>query len=137
VYGEGKVTVEEVVGTLLAEHGQTVGVAEIGTGGQLSARWAACPSAAQVFRGAIHLAEAEQTEPIEALAQLARTRAAATWGLALHINLQAETNPIQLAVTNGVIAETRAIGYGGPPALIPVWASTMAINLLRATVLKG
>jgi len=134
IYGEGRDTVEAVVARLLIERGQTVAVAEAGSGGQLSARLAAVPQAAQFFRGGSLITTAGK--PAEELAQSVRAEWDADWGLSLCVNLQAGADQIQLALVGAVPAEIRAMGYAGPPASVAIWASTSAINLLRQTLLQ-
>ncbi len=134
IYGEGKETVEAVVARLLIERGQTIAVAEAGSGGQLSARLAAVPQAAQFFRGGSLITAVGK--PVDELAQSVRAEWDADWGLSLCVNLQAGADQIQLALVGAVPAEIRAMGYAGPPASVAIWASTSAINLLRQTLLQ-
>jgi nicotinamide-nucleotide amidase len=53
VYGEGDVTMEEVVGKLLAEKGQTLGVAEACSGGLVSHRLTNVPGCSAYFQGTV------------------------------------------------------------------------------------
>ena len=132
IYGEGAETVEGVVGRLLAARGMTVAVAEAGARGQLVARLAALPEAAQVFVGG---------EPMPDSADLAqeaarvRAERKAHWGLALRVATPPEGARIEIALTDGQQPETRSLGYGGHPASAPLWASTAALNLLRLKLL--
>ena len=135
IYGEGKETVEAVGARWLAERGQTVAVAEAGSGGQLSARLAATPQAAQIFRGGSIIA-AEVQKPSVELAQGVRAERGADWGLSLSIDLQAGANQIEIALVGAAPAETRSLGYAGPPASVHIWASTSALNLVRQTLMK-
>jgi nicotinamide-nucleotide amidase len=134
IYGEGKDTVEAVVARLLTERGQTVAVAEAGSGGQLSARLAATSQAAQIFQGG-SLIPVACTTPVMELAQSVRAERGADWGLSLCVDTQASANQIQMALVGGAPAETRLMGYAGPPASVALWASTSALNLLRQTLL--
>ncbi len=135
IYGEGSETVEAVVGRMLAGRGLTVAAAEFGTGGQLAGRLAVIPQAAQVFRGGSVNGSAAG---IQAAAEAARVRQErqADWGLCVHLNAQPESLQIDIALTDGQTSEARSLGYGGPPALLPLWASTAALNLLRLELLK-
>jgi nicotinamide-nucleotide amidase len=136
IYGEGQVSVEEVVARLLAEHGQTVASAEMGTRGHLAQRLQAVSDAAAVVRG---LEQIELAAPAATLAQAARTRAgqAATWGLGVLLAPNpagGHTLEIALAGENGV--EVQALGYGGHPELAIHWAATTAVNLLRLALTR-
>jgi nicotinamide-nucleotide amidase len=135
IYGEGKETVEAVVARLLAEHGQTVAVAEAGTGGQLSARLAATGQGAQIFYGGSILTAACTTPAME-LAHSVRAERSAVWGLGLCLDPQASDHQIQIALVGAAPEETRLMGYAGPPASLALWASTSALNLLRQTLLR-
>jgi nicotinamide-nucleotide amidase len=134
IYGEGQDTVEAVVARWLAERGQTVAVAEAGSGGRLSARLAATPEAAQIFRGGT-IVTAPACPAVE-LAQNVCAERGADWGLSLCVNLQAGADHIQIALVGAAPAETRALGYAGPPASAAIWASTSALNLLRQTLMR-
>lgn len=135
IYGEGRTTVEEVVAQLLIERGQTVAVAEFGTGGHLSGRLAALAQAGPVFRGG---SVAGSTTGVIVAAEAARVRAEkdSVWGVSVHLNSSAESPSIEIALTDGQRHEHRTFGYGGPPSLLPIWASTAALNLLRLELLK-
>jgi len=134
IYGEGKETVEAVVARLLAERGQTVAVAEAGTGGQLSARLAATGQATQIFYGG-SIVTAACTTPATELAHNVRSERAADWGLSLCLDPQASDHQIQIALVGTAPEESRLMGYAGPPASLALWASTSALNLLRQTLL--
>jgi nicotinamide-nucleotide amidase len=53
VYGEGDVTMEDVVGTLLTQHGKTVAFAESCSGGLVSHRLTNVPGSSAYFHGAV------------------------------------------------------------------------------------
>ena len=53
VYGEGKDTMESVVGRLLTEHGQTVATAESCTGGLIAERFTDVPGSSGYFLGGV------------------------------------------------------------------------------------
>jgi molybdopterin-biosynthesis enzyme MoeA-like protein len=130
VYGEGKESLEEVVGRLLAEHEQTLMIAEAGANGQLAARLAAMQSAqtTPVYRGRLaHRPTPESPFPAEIMAD---------WAVSLNVHQTDEAITLHMAIKHGGEMETRSLGYGGPPTLAPTWASTAALNLLRLALLK-
>jgi nicotinamide-nucleotide amidase len=53
VYGEGDVTMEEVVGRLLKEHGKTLGIAEAVSGGLVTHRLTNVPGCSAYFQGTV------------------------------------------------------------------------------------
>ncbi len=136
IYGVGKESVEAVVAELLAERGQTLAVAEAGSGGQLSARLAATAQAAAVFLGGQVDPASPNASALE-MAQAARARHNAHWGLGLSVNLQADDNQIQIAVASANGTETQTRGYAGPSASAALWASTNALNMLRVALGKA
>jgi nicotinamide-nucleotide amidase len=136
IYGEGQVSIEDVVVKLLAERGQTVAAVESGTRANLAQRLQAVDGAAAVVRG---------VEPLDTpgvavdLAQAVRSRAGreADWGLAVLVAPTPDggmTLDIALAGVNGVEAHT--LGYGGHPELAIKWAATSALNLLRLALTR-
>ncbi len=135
IYGEGKQTVEDVVAQRLASVGHTVAVTEFGTAGQLSGRFAALPTGGAIFHGG---AVAASTPAIDLAAEVARIRTerGATWGLGVHLHQASASPTLDIALTDGIITETRQLGYGGPPSLVPTWAGTSALNLLRLQLLR-
>jgi competence/damage-inducible protein CinA-like protein len=139
IYGEGKETVEEAAGRLLAERGMTVAVAESGARGQLAARLAAAPGAERFFLGGEPLSQNVkgplQEAELVAEAERVRMERGAHWGLALSV-VAAEGAHIEIALTDGHQPETRSPSYGGHPAYAPLWASTAALNLLRLRLLR-
>jgi len=52
------------------------------------------------------------------------------------LNTQPDAPQTEIVLTDGLKNERRTFGYGGPPALLPTWASTAAFNLLRLELLK-
>ncbi len=146
IYGEGKETLEEVVGRLLIERRQTVAFSEFGSD-RLAQRLRALPNRFDFLRGDTtgpnHLSPGDFGFPISALDLAKGAREApkaddgkADWGIGLIVNLEDAVEPVRVAVTNTHITETRSTGYGGPPALAATWASTTALNLLRLALLK-
>ncbi len=134
IYGEGKETVEGVVTRLLAERGQTLAVAEAGSGGQLSARLAATPQARSVFRGGNIAAPQGEVSAAE-LARSVRAEHDADWGLGLYLPPPGEAGQVQLALVGPADSDSRNLGYAGPPASATLWGSTSALNLLRLKLL--
>lgn len=131
VYGEGKETLEEVVGRALAERGQTLVVAETGAGGRLAARLTAMQNTQPltVFRGALpHTPTPEGPLPAEWPGD---------WAVSLSVTPTDETSVLHITLQHDSQVETRSLSYGGPPALAPTWASTTALNLLRLALLKA
>jgi competence/damage-inducible protein CinA-like protein len=131
IYGEGKQTLEEVVGQMLAERGLTLAVSESGTHGALNARLAVLPVAAHIYRGARPLPDS--TSPADQAARL-RDDLDATFGVAVRVDSQAEKQ-IEIALADDHATDARAFGYGGPPALLGQWAGTSSLNLLRLKLL--
>ena len=134
IFAEGQASLEEVVTNLLAERGLSLAVAEAGSDGRLNARLAVLPLAAQVYRGALPLADGHA--PAEAAA-LVRAERGAGFGLAVRVTRAADQQTIEIALADGRTAETRTQGYGGPPAYLGQWASTAGLNLLRLRLLRG
>ncbi len=134
IYGEGSVTVEDVVARLLAECGQTLATAETGTGGQLAQRLQATPEAATVVRA---FETVDFTQTAIALAQSTRARSGADWGIGVTVAPREDGGlslDIALAGANGL--EAHSLGYGGHPELAIRWAATSALNLLRLALLR-
>lgn len=130
VYGEGKATLEEVVGHALAERGQTLVVVEAGTGGRLAARLTAMQNtlALSVFRGPLaHTPTPEAPLPAEWPGD---------WAVSLNVAPTDEASVMQITLQHGDQVDTRSLGYGGPPAMAATWASTTALNLLRLALIK-
>lgn len=137
IYGEGKETLEEVVGRQLAARAQTIAVAEAGTGGQIAARLAALPASPDVFRGG-QLAAPHPALSAEEMARTIRRTQAADWGLALVLTPHGQGGwQAQIALAHAAGAQTHRLGYGGPPASAPLWASTQALNWLRLKLLEA
>lgn len=130
IYGEGKQTLEEVVGYVLAERGQTLVVAEAGTGGRLAARLTAMQNtlARSVFRGPLaHIPTLEAPLPAEWPAD---------WAVSLNVIPADEASVLHITLEHTSQHDTRSLSYGGPPALATTWASTAALNLLWLALLK-
>ena len=135
VYGEGKETLEEVVGRQLAARSQTIAVAEAGTGGQVAARLSAVPASPQFFRGG-SLAAPDPALSAEQLAQEVRRAPNADWGLGLVLAPREKGYQAQIALAWAKKVKTHTLGYGGPPASAPLWAGTQALNWLRLKLLE-
>jgi competence/damage-inducible protein CinA-like protein len=136
IYAEGKLEVEEVAARLLADSGQTVAVAEAGTGGDVAARLGRTPEASQVLRGAI--AVEIPPDDVTALAVSARENAgsAADWGLGVIIDLANEPPRLKVALAGAGGVSQETFGFGGHPALAIRWVGTAALNLLRLALLR-
>jgi hypothetical protein len=136
VYAEGKAEIEEVSARLLAEAGQTVAVAEAGTGGEVAARLGRTAEAGQVLRGAI--AVENPPDDVSALAISARENVGATadWGLGIIVDIASEPArlTVALAGASGVTQET--YGFGGHPGLVIRWVGTAALNMLRLALMR-
>ncbi|MEP7355987.1 MAG: CinA family nicotinamide mononucleotide deamidase-related protein [Anaerolineales bacterium] len=136
IYAEGKTEVEEVTARLLAAAGQTVAVAEAGTGSDVAKRLGRTPEAGQVLRATM----AVDTPPddIGALASAARETAgaAADWGLGVMVDLASDPPRLKVALAgaSGVTQET--FGFGGHPGLAVRWVGTAALNMLRLALMR-
>lgn len=131
VYGEGKQTLEEVVGLALAERGQTLVVAEAGTGGRLAARLTAMQNtlALAVFRGPlVHTPTPATPLPAEWLGD---------WAVSVCVVPTDEASTLHITLQHDDHVDTRTLGYGGPPAMAATWASTTALNLLRLALMTA
>jgi nicotinamide-nucleotide amidase len=136
VYAEGKLEVEEVAARLLADSGQTLAVAEAGTGGDVAARLGRTPEASQVLRGAT--AVENLSDDVTALAVAARENAgsAADWGLGVIVDLASEPPRLKVALAGAGGVSQETFGFGGHPGLAVRWVGTAALNLLRLALLS-
>lgn len=136
IYAEGKTEIEEVVARLLAERGQTVAIAECGTGGDVAARLGLAPDAARVVRGAI--SQPDPAEDVQALALSARENvgAMADWGLGIILDLNIEHPRLEVALAGPTAVTREIMGFGGHPALAVRWVGTAALNMLRLALLR-
>ncbi len=130
IYGVDGETIDQVVGQLLTTRGLRLGVAEAGTSGNLNARLAVLPTAASFYAGASPLAALED---LGAAAERVRAAQQAHVGVAVRVYQGAgakDPRGLEWAVSDASGTETQRSGYGGPPASLPVWASTAILNLL-------
>jgi competence/damage-inducible protein CinA-like protein len=136
IYAEGQVSVEAVVGQMLAGRGETVAVGEAGTGGDLAQRLAAIPDAAQVFEGGQLAPPAESDATSAARLAAGALETGATWGLGIVVSLPPKDVRLEVALAGPNGTETQTLGFGGHPELAVRWAGTAALNLLRVSLLK-
>ena len=127
IYGEGATTVESAIFALLAECGETLAVAETGTGGLLAARLMALPDSAKVFRGMLPLdgdVEAEAARTLDAC------------GTDWCITIVAQKDSVEIAVACREGVYRHKTGYAGPPADMPQWVTTVALSQLRRRLVR-
>lgn len=135
IYGEGDVSIEEVVVGLLAGRGQTVAAVEHGTRGHLAQRLQAVPGSDAEVKGVESWEEAGLASD---LAQAARQRPGqeADWGLAVLVAPKDGGMSLDIALAGAGGVEAHALGYGGHPELAIRWAATSALNLLRLALVR-
>jgi len=134
IYGEGKVTIEEVLSNLLSERKHTLAVSEVGTQGALTARLATVPNAAQVFRGG-EMPPAEASTTPQALAEKLRAERATDWAVGVVVTPKPDGGQhIDIAIVGPQRVVTRSFGFGSAPALVGVWAATSAFNVARLEI---
>jgi nicotinamide-nucleotide amidase len=159
VWGHDDDTLDGVVHRLLANRGQTVGVAESLTGGLLAARLTERPGSSATFRGGLvvyatelkhalagvpeavldqHGAVSEQTALV--LAEGARTRLGADWGIGVTGVAgpdEQEGHPVGtvfMAVAGPAGHQVLARRLPGDRERIRLWTVTSALDLLRRTL---
>lgn len=134
IYAEEKISLEAAVAQLLARHGHTLAVAEAGNQGQLNARLAVLPEAAQVYRGAAVL---EADQPLAMAAAHLRQERGAALGLALRVTATPEEKRIEVALDDGRRPLAHTQTYGGALTNLTQWATTVALNQVRLWVMRG
>lgn len=130
IYGVDGETIDLAVGRLLLERGIRLGLAEAGTDGKLNARFAVLPMAAEVYAGGGPLSPDETPA---AAAERVRAARLAHVGVSVRVfqgSSPQEPRGLELAISDAAGTEAQRSGYGGPPANLPLWASTAALNLL-------
>lgn len=130
IYGVDREVIDQVVGRLLEASHRRIAIAEYGTLGQLNARLAVIPMAAAVFAGAAPLSA---DEDLATAAERLRASHGAHIGLALRVFQGAgpmDPRGLEYAISDTSGADTQRFGYGGPPASLPIWATTAMLNML-------
>ncbi len=130
IYGQNGETIDQVVGRTLQARGYRLGIAESGAAGQLNARLAVLPMAADVYAGAAPLGA---DEDLALAAERIRASQQAHVGVALRVYQGAspmDPRGLELAISDSTGTDTQRSGYGGPPASLPLWSSTLILNLL-------
>jgi hypothetical protein len=119
--------VEAAIFSLLARRGQTLAVAETGTGGLLAARLTALSDPARVFRGLLPF-----DGEVGGEAERARDECGTDWGIAILAGK--ERIEIALASQEGIARHQS--GYAGPPGDMPQWVTTVALSQLRRRLVQ-
>jgi hypothetical protein len=136
VFGVDEQTLEDVVLALLAARGEQLVVVEGGTGGRLAARLAESDQGRGVFRGGQIKSAAEMITDGD-LEKLARQTAAdlrVACCLACAVTIQDKEIEVDVGQWLAGGGDSWRRGFGGHPALAPEWASTLALNALRAAL---
>lgn len=136
IFGVDEQTLEGVVLALLAARGQQLAVVEGGTGGRLAARLAEADQGQGVFRGGQIKSAAEMIAggDLEKLAQQTAADLRASCGLACAVTVQDQEIKVYAGQWLNGGGHSWQRGFGGHPALAPEWASTLALNALRAAL---
>ncbi len=151
IYGEGTETVEEVLLSLMKEKGLTLALAEAGTEGLTGERLAGAMHSEQVVRRMVHGADWGELatelglpgavdvplgDRAEEAAEEVRQAAGTSVGLAVLSELNDEGWPtMAIALSTDSGKQSRERGYGGPPEHLITWASTLALDRLRRSLL--
>ena len=154
-YGEEEEELEDVVARLLLERGQTVAVAEWGTGGLVSQWLARTPAASAVFAGGMVLsslpqlqhmlgaldignAAADDSVVATAAAEAARRRAGADYGIGIAAFPSEMNGPnAHVCVSIAAPERTRRLRFSAAthPAIRQALAAKRALNALRLILL--
>ena len=163
VYGTGDQEIEQVVGALLAERGQTLSVAESCTGGQIAGRITDVAGSSAYFeRGIVaysnrskvdllgvreevlHRAGAVSKDVAEAMAEGVRARAGTTFGLSTTGiagpaggTAQKPVGLVWIGVADAEGAIASKFTFAGSRTLIKERASQAALELLRRRILSS
>lgn len=153
IYGTGKESLEDVVKNLLTEQNASVASVEVGTGGLLAERLcgteahgaplASCAGAAAAL-AELDLPGVDLTLPLGELARQAaevvRTRAGATYGVAVFMRTGERGVPGELGTEIGLASEgdsrTRTFNWLNDRPDADVWAVTHALAMLHHYLLK-
>jgi nicotinamide-nucleotide amidase len=146
IYATGTATLEAVVAGLLEERGATLAVAETLTGGDLSRRLGAHPTA---FRGGVVAADGPRLAQLLGLGgeQMAGEAGAVAlahavrraWGAGYGLSVVAdEMDTPWVAVASGpdsAVADVRRLRYRGRDQRARTWTTTLALEFVRRLLL--
>jgi competence/damage-inducible protein CinA-like protein len=133
IFGADGDTLEEAVLRKLAERNESVAVIESGTLGRIAGRLAQADGGRRLFRGGEVRALDGGEVDIEGLARAAASTAGdgVNCGLACVATAQEKVVEISIGVWRPGGASHSRLKFGGHSALVPDWATTMALNALR------
>ncbi len=135
IFGADDETLEGVVVAKLIERGHQVAVIESGTLGGIAGKLAQADAGQGVFRGG-EIKSLDGTADPEALAKSAAEASGASCGLACVALAQDKVVEIGVGLWRAGEAKLWRMKFGGHPALVPDWATTMALNALRRSLTK-
>jgi hypothetical protein len=149
IFGADDDTIESVALALAAGRGQTLAVAEAGTGGALAARLSAAREQAAAFRGGVLAAtpaalaaqfgldgaEAGLGAQAGAAARHAAQVQGAGLGLACLIEQLPDDVQVGIGFANGAAVQTDEFGFGGNVLLLAQWAATSTLDHMRRWLL--
>ena len=136
VFGADADTLEGVVLAGLGRRGETLAVAECGTGGRLAGKLAVADGGLGAFLGG-RIINGPEPSDMAALARQAAEEAKADWGLACALVASGGEARLGVGVCGGGGAEQAWRGFGGHPALAPEWSSNLALDALRKALSAG
>jgi len=128
VFGADADTLEGVVLAGLAGRGQSLGVAESGTGGRLAGKLAG--AGGDAFAGG-RILNLPETSDWGAVARETAGQTGADWGLALGLFPADGGMRFSLGVWNAACQQQSQRAYGGHPGLAPEWSVNHALDALR------
>jgi len=163
VYGTGDQELEDVIGTLLAERGLTLSVAESCTGGLIASRITDVSGSSAYFeRGVVTYSNRSKVEVLgvpgellgrtgavskevaEAMALGIRARAGTSFGLSTTGiagptggTVEKPVGLVWIGLADAVGAVARKYTFGGQRSLVKERASQAALELLRRTILSA
>ena len=136
IFGADAETLEGVLLSVLAERDETVAVVESGTGGRLGGKLVEADAGRGAFRGGQVKAPERVYGSAQSAAESVARELNATWGIAC----LTQTSGKEIKVSVGVWSANASLGwergFGGHPALVPEWASNMALDTLRRRLAK-
>lgn len=131
IFGADSDSLEAVILDQLAARGQTLAVAESGTGGRLGGKLAEADRGRGTFRGSQVRSSAQMSGSIETIAQSIARESNATWGLACLVGSSAMSISVSVGVWGPDGSYQWQRGFGGHPGLAPEWSANMAFDTLR------